>query len=93
MDYADLGQKIREVRRERHMTQTELAQAAGISAAFLGHIERGSRIASLETLVLLCNALKTDANTLLSANLTHLPERSLPEILKKALKLAIQQEK
>ena len=93
MDYAELGQRIRSIRKARHMTQTALAQSAGISAAFLGHIERGSRIASLETLVQLCNVLKTDANTLLAAELEYLPENSLTELLQKALVLAKRQEK
>ena len=88
MDYAELGRRIRSMRRARHMTQTDLARSAGISAPFLGHIERGSRIASLETLVQLCNALKTDANTLLAFDLKYLPENSLTEILQKALALA-----
>jgi len=93
MDYTDLGKRIQQLRRERRFTQEELAKRAGISTAFLGHIERGSRVASLETLVQLCNALKTDANTLLAASLTCLPDRSLTEMLKRALDLAMRQEK
>lgn len=49
-----------------------------MSASFLGHIERGTRIASLETLVKLCIALDTDPNYLLAASTGSLSRR-VPE--------------
>ena len=84
MDYKDLGQRIRIVRRKAHLTQDELAEQAGISTSFLGHIERGSRIASLDTLVALCNALKTTPQYLLAASLEddladHMPADFTPQ--------------
>ena len=54
MDYIDLGLKIRQLRRQKSMTQEQLAEMAGISPSFLGHIERGTRVASVDTLVALC---------------------------------------
>ena len=69
MNYVDLGKKIRQVRRQKSMTQEQLAEKAGISASFLGHIERGTRIASLETLIELCNTLQVSPDNLLSASL------------------------
>lgn len=69
MNYKDLGLRIRNARRQQHMTQEALAEKVGISASFLGHIERGSRVASLETLVALCNALSVSADHLLAASL------------------------
>ena len=50
MDYIDLGLKIRQLRRQKSMTQEQLAEMAGISPSFLGHIERGTRVASVDTL-------------------------------------------
>lgn len=70
MDYIDLGFKIRQLRRQKSLTQEQLAEIAGISPSFLGHIERGTRIASVDTLVALCNALEVTPNYLLSASLT-----------------------
>ena len=70
MDYKDLGARIRLIRRQKSLTQEELAERAGISASFLGHIERGTRIASLETLVVLCNTLGITPDYLLSSSLT-----------------------
>lgn len=78
MDYKDLGNRIRNSRREMGLTQEELAEKAGISASFLGHIERGSRVASLETLVDLCNLLGVTPQYLLSASL-HTFDASMPE--------------
>ncbi len=69
INYKDLGRKIRETRKQRTMTQEMLAEQVGISASFLGHIERGSRVASLETLVALCNVLHVTPHYLLSASL------------------------
>lgn len=78
MDYKDLGARIRTARRRLSLTQEELAEKTGISASFLGHIERGTRVASLETLVALCNTLNVTPEYLLSASL-HSFEDFMPE--------------
>ena len=36
-------------------TQEEVAEAVGLTPAFIGHIERGERSLSLDTLIKLCN--------------------------------------
>ena len=69
VDYKDLGRRIRTIRRELRLTQEELAEKVGISASFLGHVERGSRVASLDTLVALCNTLRVTPQQLLAASL------------------------
>ncbi len=69
MDYKDLGTRVRAMRRQMGLTQEELAEKLGISASFLGHIERGTRVASLETLVSLCNVLHVSPMYLLAASL------------------------
>ena len=69
MDYQALGQKVRFVRKQKNMTQEQLAEAVGISASFLGHIERGTRVASLETLVALCKTLNVGPEYLLGHEL------------------------
>lgn len=51
MDYGRIGKNVRVLRKQKRLTQAGLAEKAGISTSFLGHIERGSRVASLETLV------------------------------------------
>ena len=57
MDYTSLGKRIRTPRKLRGLTQEKLAEMAGISFAFVGHIERGTRIPSFETVVKLADAL------------------------------------
>ena len=69
MNYQDLGFRIRQIRRQQSLTQEHLAEKVGISASFLGHIERGTRVASLETLVALCNVLNVTPEYLLRASL------------------------
>ena len=58
MDYLALGKRIRKRRVEQGMTQEQLARQVGVTTSFIGHLERGSRKASLETLVALANALQ-----------------------------------
>ncbi len=79
MDYYAMGQRIRRLRKAKCLTLEQLAEMADMSASFLGHIERGSRIASLETLVKLCRVLETSPNELLggmfSEQCARLPEK------------------
>ena len=69
MDYAAMGNHIRTQRRKQKITQEELASRVGISASFMGHIERGTRIASIETLVAICNTLDVSPEHLLCDSL------------------------
>ncbi len=65
LDYGKMGMRIRQLRKTKGWSQEELAKKCGISMSFLGHIERGSRIMSLETFVNICGALEADAGELL----------------------------
>lgn len=65
LDYGKLGMRIRQVRKAKGWSQHMMAEKCGISMSFLGHIERGSRIMSLETFVSICQVLDTDADALL----------------------------
>ncbi len=65
LDYGKMGMRIRQVRKARGWSQNELAEKCGISMSFLGHIERGTRIMSMETFVNICTALDAGADELL----------------------------
>ena len=65
IDYAAMGGRIRYARLAAGLSQSELAERCGLSVSFLGHIERGSRKMSLETLVAVCEALTLSADSLL----------------------------
>lgn len=64
-DYTKIGMRIRQGRKTKGWSQDDLAKRCGISTSFLGHIERGTRIMSLETFVNICVALGADADELL----------------------------
>lgn len=57
-------------RKAKHLTQEQLAEKVGISSSFMGHIERGTRIASIDTLVSICNVLSVSPCLLLGASLS-----------------------
>jgi transcriptional regulator with XRE-family HTH domain len=50
IDYTALGGRIRLARKRKGLSQEKLGEICAISTAHVGHIERGTRIPSLETL-------------------------------------------
>jgi len=73
VDYKALGQRIRQQRKLMEMTQEELASVSDVSTSYIGHIERGIKHCSLETLVCICNALNIPPNSLLQDSLVNPP--------------------
>ena len=69
IDYTAMGGRIRSARQEAGLSQSELAERCSISVSFLGHIERGTRKMSLETLVAICDILGLSADYLLQDEL------------------------
>lgn len=69
MDYRLLGWQVRQQRQKHNMTQEKLAEKAGISPSFCGHIERGSRKASVETILKIAEALSCSLDELFTGNL------------------------
>ena len=64
-DYRAMGRRMRDCRAGLGLTQEELAEKAGISASFVGHIERGEKQASVETVVALSKCLEISLDCLL----------------------------
>jgi len=58
IDRQRFGCLVRAERRRQGLTQAELAQRTGMSISFLGHIERATRVPSMETVVALARALR-----------------------------------
>ena len=54
----EFGKRIRLLRKTRGMTQTQLAEKAGIHSSFLSSVERGIMNASLESIVAIAKALE-----------------------------------
>ena len=65
MDYVQLGKRVRIRRKVLELTQEELAERLNVSTSFVGHIERGSRKLSVETMYRLCKVLDVSADFLL----------------------------
>ena len=65
IDYEMIGWRARERRQELHLTQEDIAEMTGISASFMGHIERGEKKASVATIIKLSCALDTTTDYLL----------------------------
>lgn len=93
MDYQLMGRRIHELRRQRGWTLQDLARQANLSLSFMGHIERGTRKPSLETIVRLAQIFGVSIDSLL------LPDRipanhtyAAQELLKAALALCQQEE-
>ena len=65
MDYYEIGQRIRKCRRDRNLTQEELAEKVDISTTHMSHIETGATKLSLAVLVSIACALNVSTDTLL----------------------------
>lgn len=59
------GETIKKVRKERGLTQEQLADAAGIERSYMGTIERGERNPTLLKVCRIAKALKVSSEKLL----------------------------
>jgi transcriptional regulator with XRE-family HTH domain len=55
---AIFGERLRELRVQRNLTQTELAQRCGSNRPFISNLERGVKVPSLTTVLRLAEALE-----------------------------------
>lgn len=62
MKLETIGANIRKVRRQKKLRQEDLAEKADLTPNYIGAIERGEKIPSVEALVSIMNALETSAN-------------------------------
>jgi len=77
--YKAIGKRIQTFRRLNGMTQAELAEKSNISLSFLGHIERGTRVLSVSTLINIWDSLHCSADHLLG--IYRSPDLSLSQAL------------
>ncbi|AMN45966.1 hypothetical protein ACG33_02325 [Steroidobacter denitrificans] len=56
-----MGLVIREMRRQRRLTQADLAKRTGLSARQINHIESGNRPPYMDEVFLLADALEVQA--------------------------------
>ena len=65
MAYAEIGKNIQAARTKKKMSRETLAELSGLSANFIGNVERGEKAVSLESFISIANALGVSADTLL----------------------------
>ena len=65
LNYAAMGRRIKKARKDKKLTQEQLAEICGLSTAHIGHVERGTRALSLETLVKISLVLDVSTDYLL----------------------------
>ena len=70
MDFTQGGQVSQRTRKERGMTQEELAEKINIAPNSISRIERGMLLPALPTLVDICNALEIGADLVLASYLS-----------------------
>ena len=66
LDYNIIGQRIRQARLNKNLTQEDLAEQIDISVAFLSRIERGNSHVNLKRLNQLCGLLDVSEGYLLN---------------------------
>ncbi|MVF12328.1 helix-turn-helix transcriptional regulator [Ketobacter sp. MCCC 1A13808] len=59
------GQKVREIRKSKGLSQEALADIAGVDRSYMGHIERGEKNITLTKIYQIAEALNIDASELL----------------------------
>ena len=70
IDYTDIGQRIKQKRNEKGLTQEKLAEMVGIGPSHMSHLESGKTVASLDVFIALCNVLECSADELLCREIT-----------------------
>ena len=93
MDKTALGKKLREARQNKGYTQQTLAEIADIGNVYLGEIERGSKMPSLNIFVKLIEALDVSADYILRDELTSGKEYIYDEITQRLINLTPKQRK
>jgi transcriptional regulator with XRE-family HTH domain len=59
------GEKVRQLRKEKGLSQEALADLAAIDRSYMGHIERGDQNVTLTKIYQIAEALNVDAGDLI----------------------------
>ena len=65
MEKLTMGDRIKEARKQQRLTQEQLAERLDISVEFVGQIERGLKLPSMQVFIKLIEALNVSADYLL----------------------------
>lgn len=65
IDYASIGQKVKQIRLSKGVTQEQLAEAVGVGVTHISHLETGSGTVSLKVFLAIVNYLECSADEIL----------------------------
>lgn len=65
IDYASIGQKVKQIRVSKGITQEQLAEAVGVGVTHISHLETGSGTVSLKVFLAIVNYLDCSADEIL----------------------------
>ena len=65
MNFQSIGKNIRKFRQQRKLRQEDLAEKTGLSTNYIGALERGEKVPSLETFIEIINTLGVSADMVL----------------------------
>ena len=65
MNFQSIGKNIRKFRQQCKLRQEDLAEKTGLSTNYIGTLERGEKVPSLETFIEIINVLGVSADMVL----------------------------
>ena len=93
LDYTKLGERLKEARIKKHMTQEELSEKIDSATSSISHLENGTHSSSLKTLIKICNVLEIGIDALLCDSLSAISSSYLDKDFEKLLSDCTVQEK
>ena len=86
----NVGERIRQLRKAKNITSTNLAQKLGVTQSFISGIETSRKKCSLETLDAICTLLDISLTDFFQEDETEL-EANLKELLNASKNLTVEQ--
>lgn len=87
MDRKEIGKKIEKLRKERNMSQYQLAMDAGLSTSYIPDLEKGLKCPTVETLDSICYALHITLKDFFTNSEEKLPHNRLESLNEKQKRL------
>ena len=78
----NFGERLKNIRNEKGITQEQLASSCNTSAGLIRHIEKSRRKPGYDMLITICNELNTSPDYLLQDELKLTPTDDIDEIMR-----------
>jgi transcriptional regulator with XRE-family HTH domain len=93
IDFKAIGRRISNERQKQKLTQQTLAEMLEVSISYLGHIERGTRSLTIQTLAKIANIFNLNIEYLISGEYSYKPHMLPAEIYDALDKMSSNQRK